>query len=81
MVMRREEKEKGGEKGDGERVFRMKRNRSHGVGACAGRGDEGGGHEVIKMQEKGGLSNWGERLAGWRWREKTEMYGVFCRND
>jgi hypothetical protein len=80
-MVRGEEKEKSGEKGDGERVFRMKGNRSHEVGACAGRGDEGGGHEVIKMQEKGGLSNWGERLAGWRWREKTEMYGVFCRND
>ena len=40
-----------------------------------------GGHEVIKMQESGGLSNWGERLAGWRGRERTEIYGVFCRND
>jgi hypothetical protein len=39
------------------------------------------GHEVIKMQESGGLSNWGERLAGWQGREKTEIYGVFCRND
>jgi hypothetical protein len=39
------------------------------------------GHEVIKMQESGGLSNWGERLAGWRGRERTEIYGVFCRND
>jgi hypothetical protein len=38
-------------------------------------------HEVIKMQESGVLSNWGERLAGWRGRERTEIYGVFCRND
>jgi hypothetical protein len=44
-------------------------------------GMEGKGHEVIKMQESGGLSTWGERLAGWRGRERTEIYGVFCRND
>jgi len=81
MVMRREEKEKGGEKGKRDKVFRVQGNRPNGVGARAARGDGGYGHEVIKMQEKGGLSNWGERLAGWRWRERTEMYGVFCRND
>jgi hypothetical protein len=40
-----------------------------------------GRHEVIKMQESGGLSNWGERRAGGRGRERTEIYGVFCRND
>jgi len=40
-----------------------------------------GRHEVIKMQESGVLSNWGERLAGWQGRERTEIYGVFCRND
>jgi hypothetical protein len=81
MMMRGEEKEKGGEKGEGKREFGLKRNRTHVAGTCAGIGDKGGGHEVIKMQEKGGLSNWGERLAGWRWRERTERYGVFCRND
>jgi hypothetical protein len=38
-------------------------------------------HEVIKMQESGALSNWGERLAGWRGRERTAIYGVFYRNN
>ncbi len=78
MMMRREEKKEGGKNGKGERMFGLKGNRAHGVGACAGSKNEGDGHEVIKMQEKGGLSNWGERLAGWRWRERTEMHGVFC---
>jgi hypothetical protein len=81
MVIRREEKEECGEKGKRDRVFRVQGNWPNGVGARAGRGDDRYGHEVIKMQEKRGLSNWGERLAGWRWRERTEMYGVFCRND
>jgi hypothetical protein len=35
MMMRREEKKEGGEKGQGERVFYMKGNRPHGVGAGA----------------------------------------------
>jgi hypothetical protein len=35
MVMRREEKKEGGEKGEGERVFYMRVNRPDGVGHCA----------------------------------------------